>query len=300
MVTIPSPLQNVPGLTIGHATNEHARTGCTVVGFDRPALTAVEVRGAAPATRETDLLAAGRTVQRADAIVLTGGSAFGLAAADGVAGALACNGRGFSTSAGPVPIVPAAAIFDLAHGERAAPTAEDGATAYRSATSLPDVRQMQAGAGTGATVGKILGSSQPLTGGFGIAQRFIGAHSVTAMAVVNSFGIPVAIWDNVHDPRELLLEREISALPLSESTTLVVVVTTIPCDHGVLTRACVAAHDAIARAILPAHTILDGDVMFASTMSEGTITMDDAMKLTMATELSVEAAIGAACQVIAQ
>ncbi len=124
---------DIPGVMIGHATDHVARTGCTVVLFERPTLAAVEVRGAAPGTRELDLLGPGRMVQRADAILLTGGSAFGLAAADGVVGALAEAGRGFPTSAGPVPIVPAAVIFDLSIGTAKAPDAAFGRAAAAQA-----------------------------------------------------------------------------------------------------------------------------------------------------------------------
>lgn len=291
MVNVPSPLRDVPGLTIGHVTNERARTGCTVIRFGHPALTAVEVRGAAPGTRELDLLGPGRSVQHADAIVLSGGSAFGLAAADGVMRALANDGRGFTTPAGPVPIVPAAVIFDLAEGEPVAPVTEDGEMAYRSAAAVSDVAQGRVGAGTGATVGKILGPSHGEPGGFGVAQRFVGEHSVTAIAVLNAFGIPTTSSGGGVDARARLMSRGTAEAPFGESTTLVAVVTTMPCHHGALVRACVGAHDAIARMVIPAHTMVDGDVAFASTLSEGTISPDDGMRLTMAVELSVEEAI---------
>ena len=122
MTTPDSPID----VTIGHATDDDAQTGCTVLLFSVPALCAVDVRGGAPGTRETDVLQPGNLVQRADAILLTGGSAFGLAAADGVMSYLREQGRGFPTSAGPVPIVPAAEIFDLGVGNPVAPTMEMG------------------------------------------------------------------------------------------------------------------------------------------------------------------------------
>lgn len=294
-----SPLRDVPGLTIGHVTNQRARTGCTVIRFDHPALTAVEVRGAAPGTRELDLLGPGRTVQRADAIVLAGGSAFGLATADGVMRELATDGRGFRTSAGPVPIVPAAVIYDLAEGEPVAPTARDGEAAYRSATAVPDVAQGRVGAGTGATVSKILGPSLRTPGGLGIAQRLVGEHSVTAVAVLNAFGVPATTSGPGGDPRTGLLSAVRLGAAFGQSTTLVAVVTTMPCDHGALLRACVAAHDALARTVIPAHTMVDGDVVFASTLSESAITLEDAMTLTMAVELVVEAAIRSGATVAA-
>lgn len=294
-----SPLRDVPGLTIGHFTNARARTGCTVIRFDHPALTAVEVRGAAPGTRELDLLGPGRTVQRADAIVLGGGSAFGLAAADGVMQALASDGRGFPTSAGPVPIVPTAVIYDLAEGEPVAPTARDGEAAYRSATAVPDVAQGRVGAGTGAIVGKILDPSLRKPGGLGIAQRLVGEHAVTAVAVLNAFGVPASNSSPGTDPRERLLSAVTAEVPFGQSTTLVAVVTTMSCDHGALIRACVGAHDAIARTVVPAHTMVDGDVVFASTLSESAIAPQNPMSLTMAVELSVEEAIRSAATLTA-
>lgn len=289
-------IQNVEGLTIGHATNLEARTGCTVICFDHPALSAAEVRGAAPGTRELDLLAPGRTVQHADAIVFTGGSAFGLAAVDGVVRALASDGRGFPTPAGPVPIVPAAVIYDLSTGAPVAPGASDGESAYRSADSLHDAARGTVGAGTGATVGKILGPSGQRPGGLGISQRSLGDHTITAIAVVNAFGVPATGQDAEADVREKFLASSSVRPPFGESTTLVAVVTTLPCDHGTLIRACVAAHDAVARAIIPAHTMADGDVVFASTLVEGSISPADALRFAVAVELGVEGAIRGAAQ----
>ena len=147
----------MPGLAVGHWTIGKARTGCTVLAFERPALTAAEVRGAAPGTREIEALAHGRVAQHANAIVLTGGSAFGLAAADGVMRGLAERGIGFSTAGGPVPIVPAAVIFDLANGEPVSPSADDGQAALAAAVPLHQVAQGAIGAGAGATWDKFHG-----------------------------------------------------------------------------------------------------------------------------------------------
>lgn len=298
MVNEPVPVANVPGLSIGHATNERVRTGCTVIRFDRPALTAVEVRGAAPGTRELALLEPGRAVQRVDAIVLAGGSAFGLAAADGVVRALAGDGRGFPTHAGPVPIVPAAVIYDLAEGLPVAPAARDGDAAYRSATPLSDVPQGRVGAGTGATVSKILGPALTVPAGVGIGQRPIGEHLVTAVVVLNAFGVPTGSIEQGTDPRASLVAAMSSDVPHGESTTLIAVVTTMPCDHQALVRACVAAHDALARMVVPAHTMVDGDVAFASTLTEAAISAGEVMRLTMAVELAVETAIEHAAAVV--
>jgi L-aminopeptidase/D-esterase-like protein len=280
-------IRDVPGVRLGHATHREGQTGCTVISFDRPALTAVEVRGAAPGTRELDLLAPGRTVQRADAILLTGGSAFGLRAADGVMRSLAERGRGFPTPAGPVPIVPAAVIFDLATGSPVAPTADDGAAALNAATELSRVATGALGAGTGARWGAILGRDRARPGGFGMAQVDIAGGTVTALAVVNAFGV-VAPQD---DPRSEYLEPMSSAPPFGQSTTLMAVVTDVPCTHDVLTRLCVAAHDALARTIWPSHTLVDGDVAFASSLTESPTPAEAMLPLAIATELATEAAL---------
>ncbi len=290
-----SVLQPMSGLAIGHATNAAARTGCTVIRFDVPALTAVEVRGAAPGTRELDVLAPGRASQRADAILLSGGSAFGLRAADGVMSALAEIGRGYPTSAGPVPIVPAAVIFDLAAGQPVAPSVDDGRSAFESGVSLEKVEMGAVGAGAGATWDKLNdGPARP--GGIGIAQCDVDGHVVTAIVVLNAVGV---VRDLAPDPRPRLVrddDRSRSTMQSGQATTLMAVVTDYGCDHGMLTRVCVAAHDALARTVVPAHTHLDGDVAFASTLVEGNIPRDRRLALTVACELAVEAAILRAAQ----
>src|SRR3954452_15495049 len=150
--TVNSPLASIPGVRVGHWTDLDAATGCTVVLCEEGAVAGVDVRGAAPATRETDLLRPGSLVGRAHAILLSGGSAFGLAAADGVMRYLEERGVGFPTSAGPVPIVPAAALFDLGLGSAARrPGAVEGYAACLAASGSP-VEQGSIGAGTGATV----------------------------------------------------------------------------------------------------------------------------------------------------
>lgn len=278
---------DVTGVSIGHTTLAPARTGCTCIVFDQPALTATEVRGAAPGTRELDLLQSGRTVQRADVILLTGGSAFGLRAADGVMTALANMGRGYPTPAIPVPIVPAAVIFDLANVQPEIPSADDGALALRTAVPLSQVETGQVGVGTGARWGNITG--QPQDGGFYLAQIPFAGGTVTAAVVVNAMG---AIDPEV-DPRPVALEA-MSDPGFGQNTTLIAVITDVACSHETLQRMCVAAHDALARVIWPSHTIADGDVAFASTVSPDTVEADLTMPLSLATELAVEAALRAA------
>ncbi|MDQ3654237.1 MAG: P1 family peptidase [Chloroflexota bacterium] len=281
------PLQDMAGVSIGHWTDNQARTGCTVIAFDEPALSAVEVRGAAPGTRELDALAPGRLEQHANAIVLTGGSAFGLRAADGVAQELADRGKGYATSAGPVPIVPAAVIYDLSIGGPVAPAPDNGREALRSAGALSAVSQGVVGVGTGATWNKFTGAERR-QGGLGIAQIRLDDRLVTALVVLNAMGV---VRGEGADPRQAVLDRTAATGSRGEATTLISVITSMPCNHGTLTRMCIAAHDALARMVIPAHTVFDGDVAFASTLAEGIMSVQDTLRVTLATELVVEAAI---------
>ncbi len=287
MVEASTTIQDVAGVSIGHTTLAPARTGCTVIVFDEPALTAAEVRGAAPGTRELDLLQPGRTVQRADAILLTGGSAFGLRAADGVMTALANVQRGFPTPAIPVPIVPAAVIFDLANVQPEIPSADDGAMALRTATPLSQAETGQVGVGTGAQWGKITGT--PRDGGFYLAQTKVAGGSVTAAVAVNAMGV----IDPETDPRGAAIDA-LSQGEFGHNTTLISVITDIPCNHETLQRMCVSAHDALARVIWPSHTVADGDVVFASTVGGSAESSSLTLPLCLATELAVEAALRAA------
>ena len=276
-------LVDMPGVSIGHATLAEAKTGCTVIRFDQPTLTAVDVRGAAPGTRELDLLGPGQTVQAVDAIVLAGGSAFGLRAAEGVVAGLQALGRGHATPGGPVPIVPAAVIFDLNRGLPVAPSVDDGRRAFESATALPLATQGVVGSGTGARWGAISGT--PQQGGIGIAQHPVGGGMVTAIVVLNAFGSV----DTDHRPA--FLASDLSLAGTGQATSLMSVITDVPCDHGTLMRMCVSAHGALARRVIPAHTLLDGDLAFASTLQRGWAELATSLRLCLATELAMEAAI---------
>lgn len=287
MVNASTSISHVAGVSIGHTTLGPAKTGCTVIVFDEPALTAAEVRGAAPGTRELDLLQPGRTVQHADAILLTGGSAFGLRAADGVMTALANLQRGFPTPAIPVPIVPAAVIFDLANVQPEIPSPDDGALALRTAAPLSDVEVGQVGAGTGAQWGKITGT--PKDGGFYLAQTSVAGGSVTAAVVVNAMGE----IDPEIDPRGSAIDAMTQG-EFGSNTTLISVITDVPCSHETLQRMCISAHDALARVIWPSHTVADGDVAFASTVGGKAYNPDVTLPLGLATELAVETALRAA------
>ncbi len=188
-----SALTDVPGIRVGHWTDVDARTGCTVVLLpEEGAVASVDVRGAAPGTRETDLLRPEATVPRVHAILLTGGSAFGLAAADGVVAHLESRGVGTPTPAGPVPIVPAAVLFDLAVGSASVrPDAEAGRAAVREAEEGRPCTSARVGAGTGATVGKLFGD--PVDAGLGTASVALPSGAVVgALVAVNSVGDVVA------------------------------------------------------------------------------------------------------------
>jgi L-aminopeptidase/D-esterase-like protein len=288
-----------PWYRVGHVTHLEDYTGCTVVLFDRLCPTVVDVRGGAPGTRETDLLGPGKVVGRANAILLTGGSAFGLAAADGVMRLLSERGQGFPTSAGPIPVVPAAVIFDLANGTTRAPTAEDGYAAAIAAAS-PSSSSGRIGAGTGATVAKLGG--RPSAGGLGIESVRVGGATVTAVVVINAVG-------DVRDPetgewlarsiapdephrtgRELALAR-LAAPVAGENTSIGAVLVSHAISRDGLSRCCIAAHDALARCVVPAHTIYDGDTFFASSPAHGESDADMILALAAATEVAVERAI---------
>jgi L-aminopeptidase/D-esterase-like protein len=261
-------LTAVPGVRVGHWTGDG--TGVTVVVLPEGSIGSCEVRGGAPATRETALLEPGRTVARVDAIVLTGGSAFGLASADGVVRALAADGVGFETRGGPVPIVPAAAVYDLVHAGDPPPGPEEGRAALADArgrdadATLPIGR---VGAGTGATVGKWKGPDHSVPGGIGSASGCDGDVVVGALAVVNAFGDVVArdggLLAGSTAPEGSPTFPPLEPAEAVENTTLVVVVTNATCTKGECRLLAESAHHGMVHAIHPSHTRQDGDVAFA-------------------------------------
>ncbi len=279
-----SPLANrsltaVPGLTVGHAQDDEAATGCTVILG--PFTAAVEVYGLATGSRELDALSPRHLVPLCDGLLLTGGSAFGLAAADGVVRWLEEQGRGFPTAAARVPIVPAAVIYDLDIGQAdRRPDPEMGWTAAANATDAP-VAEGRVGVGTGATVGKLLGMSWAQRAGVGgWAERRDGS-TVAALAVVNAFGdVRDAAGRIVAgcrtsdgsflDTATALREGRVTEggfRPI-QSTTLAVVATDVPLDKGQLALIARLASAAIARRITPSGTPFDGDVVFALSTGE--------------------------------
>ena len=264
-------LTAIEGIKVGHATDPTAQTGCTVILCPAGATAGVDVRGAAPGTRETEALRPGRLVQKAHAVLLTGGSAFGLDAAGGVVQYLEEQNVGFPAGPVRVPIVPAAVIFDLGVGDPyVRPDREMGYQACLNATDEP-VAIGTVGAGTGATVGKAPGvSSSP--GGVGSAYKYLDSGLiVAAIVVVNALG-------NVVDPRtgEIvaggkengsfvdITERLLDAdLVSGTNTTIGVVATNATLTPVEVHRVAEMAHDGMARAIRPSHTMFDGDTLFS-------------------------------------
>jgi L-aminopeptidase/D-esterase-like protein len=246
----------VPGVRVGHWTDAHALTGCTVVLLPDGTVASGEVRGGAPATRETALLEPTRLVDRLDAVVLTGGSAFGLAAADGVMRFCEERGIGFPTVGGPVPIVVALGLFDLAVGDPTVrPGPAEGYAACEAATTDAPVGRI--GAGTGATVDKVLGVEHRRPGGLGAAVVRDGDLVVAALVAVNAFGRPGAT--SADDPSRQMAVRE----PFG-STTIGVVATNATIDKVGCHLVAQSAHDGLARAVRPAHTRVDGDAFVAA------------------------------------
>ncbi len=254
-------ITDVRGVRVGQWTDPVARTGCTVVLFPAGSVASGEVRGGAPATRELDLLAPERLVSRVDAVVLTGGSAFGLAAADGVMRWCEERGIGFPTSAGPVPIVPAMALIDLMVGDASVrPGPIEGYAACVAAVAGP-IETGLFGAGTGATVGKWRGPDHARPGGLGTASVQRADLVVSALIAVNAVGDI--------DPDGGGLDRAMdvpwpAAAPPFGNTTIGVIAT-----NAVLTKSdCLlvaqSGHDGLARCIVPAHTSVDGDALVAA------------------------------------
>ena len=254
---------SLPGIRVGHWTDLDAATGCTVVLCEQGPRAGVDVRGAAPATRETDLLRPGSLVGRAHAILLSGGSAFGLDAAGGVMRYLEEHGAGFPTHAGRVPIVPGAALFDLGIGR--AEVRPDAAAGYAACTAAADhVPEGCVGAGTGATVAKLAGPAGAVKSGIGsAARRLADGTLVAALLAVNAVGAVYDPWSGA----PLALPRAVSQAPraplVGTSTTIGVLATTAALDAGGVSRLAALGHDGLALAIRPAHTSYDGDTLFA-------------------------------------
>jgi L-aminopeptidase/D-esterase-like protein len=267
----------VRGLHVGHCTETRRPTGCTVIIAPEGAVAGVDVRGAAPGTRETELLSPLNAIDKVHAVMLAGGSAFGLDAAGGVMRWLEEHGIGVQVGPASVPIVPAAILFDLWVGDASIrPDAASGYAACVAATTDP-VAQGNVGAGTGAAVGKLFGIERAMRGGLGSASVTVGGITVAALVAVNaigdvidpSTGEPIA-GARSEDGKSLqgtmrsMLRGELMApLQAGSATTLGVVATDAVLTKAQANKMAQMAHDGFARSINPVHTMTDGDTIFA-------------------------------------
>ena len=271
-------LCDVPGVLVGHATDPVGLTGCTAILFERPAIVSVDVRGSSPGTRETDRLSPAGSVRETHALLLTGGSAFGLAAADGVIRFLEEKGVGLDVGVARIPLVSAAVLFDLVTGS---PDARpDAAMGYRAAEAATtgDFLQGSVGAGTGATVGKILGLERAMKGGVGSASVALEDGLVVgALVAVNAFGDVKESGETLAGPRRdddtlgdtaALLQEAAARMRWGRNTTLGVVATNAALTKPEVHKVAAMAHDGFARAIEPVHTSVDGDVVFAASAGD--------------------------------
>lgn len=275
-------ITDVQGIKVGHYTDREGVTGCTVILCEQGAVCGVDVTGSAPGTRETDLLRPRNLVEKVQAVVLSGGSAFGLAAASGVMMYLEERGFGYDTSAGKVPIVPAAIIFDLSIGSsKIRPGANEGYQACLAADGN-QVTEGCVGAGTGAAVGKILGIGRATKGGLGTSSQAIARGVVVATLVV------VNAWGDVIDPKtgtimagprkqegngflstsELLKSGKYKKAALPFNTIIGAVATNAKLNKAQARRLAQVAGVGVARTIDPCHTMYDGDALFALSLGE--------------------------------
>lgn len=282
-------ITDVGGIRVGHFTDTRRPTGCTVVIFDKAAVAGVDVRGAAPGTRETDLLNPINTVQHVNAILLSGGSAFGLDAASGVMRYLEEHGLGFRMGQIVVPIVPAAILFDLNVGDsKIRPNAESGYAACQNASDA-NVREGNVGAGSGATVGKLFGMQSAMKGGIGTASLKIGKSGliVGAIIAVNAVGDVVdpkagkivagaraSDGNHLRNCMDQVISGSKEKARAGENSTIGVVATNAALNKNQATRMAQMAHDGLARTINPVHTDLDGDTIFAASTGASHVERD--------------------------
>ncbi len=289
-------ITDIPGILVGHASDPDALTGCTVILTETGAVAGVDQRGGAPGTRETDALRPCHLVQRAHAVLLTGGSAFGLDAASGVMKYLEERGVGFQTAAGNVPIVPAAVLFDLIIGRSdIRPDAEMGYQACLNATDKP-VEEGNVGAGSGATAGKIFGIDGAIKTGVGSASIHLQDNViVAALVVVNPFGdiidpnrdiiiagarrpsTPEGVKSEISpyaDTLEVMKgmssDSSLQTRRFSGNTIIGVIATNVKMNNEQINQVAQMAHDGVARTIRPAHTMVDGDTLFALSLGKKT------------------------------
>ena len=281
------------GFTAGHSTDRERLTGCTVLLAPEGAVAAGEVRGGGPGTREGDLLSPASGASGVQAVLLAGGSAFGLAAADGVVAWLEERGRGHETPAGAVPLVAGAVVYDLMLGDASArPSVEDGYAACEAALSEPELGTV--GAGTGCSVGKLGGPGSWTKGGVGGASLRLGEATVAALAVVNAFGevvgedgaVLAGVWREGRYVRtlDLILAGEVPPRFSRESTTLVCLMTDAALTKTEAWLAARAGSAGMARAVDPSATAVDGD--FACCLSSGAVATDPLALSAVAAEVA--------------
>lgn len=301
-------LTAISGLWVGHDQDPRRPTGCTVVLCPKGAVAGVDVRGAAPGTRETDLLSPGNLVQQVHGIALCGGSAFGLDAASGVMRWLEAKGHGLSVGPVKVPIVPAAVIFDLWVGDaRIRPDAQSGYRACEAASAAP-VAQGNEGAGAGATVGKVFGPQRAMKGGVGSVALRVGDVIVAALVVCNALGDVVdphtgqLLAGARTRPDNLALLNIVAAqlrgdtarnLQVGSNTTIGVVATNATLSKPQAQRLAQMGHDGLAHSIRPVHTPLDGDTLFGLATGEIPGAPDMMLLSTLAAEATARATVRA-------
>ncbi len=291
-------ITKVPGFKVGHYTDTDALTGCTVILCPPKTRASCEVRGSSPGSRELALLAPDKKMQEVHAVLLAGGSAFGLSAADGVMKWLVEHNIGYETPWGKVPIVPAVVVFDLNVGSASRyPDSAAGYAACESASSI-DVAEGNVGAGTGATLGKWKGIEHRMKGGVGTASESVNEVIVGALAVVNAVGDVIDAGGRVlagargddgrflgeHEPHRPFARGEVLQ---NTNTTLVVMATNADFTKVDLHRIAQRMHDGMARAVVPVHTSFDGDATFA--LSCGDVNTDFDLVAEIAASVTAEA-----------
>lgn len=305
--TVSDAITDVAGIEVGHFTDRRRPTGCSVILARQGAVAGVDVRGAAPGTRETDLLQPSNLVERVHAITLSGGSAWGLDAASGVMQWLEEHGIGLPVGFGLVPIVPAAVLFDLPVGDhRIRPDARAGYAACAAASATAPA-QGNVGAGAGALVGKAFGIAHAMKGGIGTASLRVDGVTVGAIVACNAVGDVVDAHTGaviagartvdglgLRDTRAALLAGEPMAQVLAgTNTTIGVIATDAVLGKAQAQRLAQVAHDGLARAINPVHTMLDGDTLFALATGQSGKTASMMLLATLAAEVTARAVVRA-------
>lgn len=295
---------DVPGVKVGQVQNEEALTGCTVIVLEKGSACGGDVRGSAPGTRETDLLNPINSVQEVNAVVLTGGSAYGLDAASGVMRYMEEQGKGYNVGVGVVPIIPAAVIFDLSIGSaKIRPDQQMGYEAARLASKQP-VQQGNVGAGTGATVGKMAGMKRAMKGGLGTASRRLpNGLVVGAIVAVNAVGevrlpstgeiLAGARGEdgNIRDSLSWMIDAATPPVPAGTNTTIAVVASNANLNKVQANKVAQMAHNGLAKTIHPVHTMSDGDTIFA--IATGGVDASVNLVGTLSVEVLAEAVVNA-------